>query len=142
MGLITKIIVNKVVDASTDAVIIASGGKLKKAHKKNEEKIEEALTKRENSRGVFDGELTSAEFVKIISSNAQKYDLTNINVNGTRVYIKLKKGKKEFMLDYNDYGKISGKYWTDDDAKKEDTIIRFAESVKADIKKYLKNLRG
>lgn len=104
-----------------------------------------ATKKRKNIPCFFDNGISEDEFVAIVECVCKSIDrIDSFDIIGTlvNVYVSSQSGitKWFFQVDFNDYGKITGKYWIftqNYDSKIPESI---AQSIKIKIEKALKTV--
>lgn len=98
---------------------------INKANKEEQERIEENR-RRMNTPCEFDGPIAEEEFQAIVRSAAKTIRrLKVLEIDGPVVRCSVRSASGistwEFTLDFNDYGEITGKCWTE--TKNEDSTI-------------------
>lgn len=130
MGILDKILVGGLI------VLTAKGVKSARDDKLEEER-------RHNTTFCFPSEITQADF-ELIAINARKKIKKRkivLKIIGSNVYgtVRSQSGMSEwsFSIDFNDYGKLTGKYWVS--SSNEDSPIPnlIAESMQKEIQNIL-----
>ncbi len=123
---------------------VGAGGLLAHLGKKAAEyaeRVEEETKQRRSMEVQWPDEIGESEFEEIVRQCAKKWPLKikQIFVNRTDVFVKVR-GKErgelnEFQLDFNDYGRLTGRYWKSGQCYSTDIPDQLAERISTQLEK-------
>jgi hypothetical protein len=97
--------------------------------------------RRRNTICLFDGEISKEEFYVMVKRGRKGLRrITNLYAEGTMVYgtVRSQSGISEwcFQIDFNDYGKLTGKYWLSTDNNDSSIPKLVADRIAQQISNY------
>ncbi len=133
MGILSKLL-------TAGAAALTVGVVAKSISKSKEQREEEE--RRINTVCIYNDNLSENEFEEIVMNASKKIKrIKDVYIINAKIKCNLSSqtglSKWSFSVDFNDYGKITGKYWEKTD--NEDSLIpkHFAETIKEEVLKKI-----
>ena len=124
------------------ALLLLAGKGIKEANDKAKAAAAEEELRR-NTPCLFDNGISETVFNDIVIDQAKRIKRLTVEVKGAVVSgtVRSQSGISDwyFTSDFNDYGKITGKYWLKSDNGQSDIPTVVSDRIAEDIKKQLEN---